>query len=160
MSNAMVSRMDRESCGCGRRRDCAWAAVEVPGDFSSAAFFLVAALLLPGSEVTITGVGLNPTRTGLLRVLERMGADIEVRPGEMLGPEPVGRRHGTGVRAERHRRRGRRGAQPHRRTAALPARRSQEPGNIASAGRRRTPREGERPAAVDGGAAAGPGRDA
>jgi 3-phosphoshikimate 1-carboxyvinyltransferase len=64
--------------------------VEVPGDFSSAAFFLVAALLLPGSDVMVTGVGLNPTRTGLLRVLERMGADIQVEQGEMLGPEPVG----------------------------------------------------------------------
>jgi 3-phosphoshikimate 1-carboxyvinyltransferase len=64
--------------------------VEVPGDFSSAAFFLVAALLVPGSEVKITGVGLNPTRTGLLRVVERMGADIQVEQHEMLGPEPVG----------------------------------------------------------------------
>lgn len=63
----------------------------IPGDFSSAAFLLVAALLIPGSEITVENVGLNPTRTALLDVLIRMGAEIEVRPTEMLGPEPVGR---------------------------------------------------------------------
>jgi len=52
----------------------------VPADFSSAAFFLVGALLVPGSEVVLEEVGVNPTRTGLLRVLERMGAEIEVEP--------------------------------------------------------------------------------
>jgi 3-phosphoshikimate 1-carboxyvinyltransferase len=65
--------------------------IVVPGDFSSAAFFLVAALLVPGSEVTLTGVGLNPTRTGLLGVLGRMGADIEVEPQAIAGGEPGGR---------------------------------------------------------------------
>src|SRR5690606_18127995 len=48
----------------------------VPGDFSSAAFFLVAASLVPGSRLLLRGVGLNPRRTGLLHVLRRMGADI------------------------------------------------------------------------------------
>jgi 3-phosphoshikimate 1-carboxyvinyltransferase len=52
----------------------------VPADFSSAAFFLVGALLVPGSEVVLEEVGVNPTRTGLLRILERMGAEIEVEP--------------------------------------------------------------------------------
>jgi 3-phosphoshikimate 1-carboxyvinyltransferase len=66
-------------------------AVAVPGDLSSAAFFLVAALLIPGSEVSVASVGLNPTRSGLIRVLERMGASIEVEMSEPLGPEPVGR---------------------------------------------------------------------
>ncbi len=66
--------------------------VDVPGDISSAAFFVVAALLVPDSEVSIANVGLNPTRTGLLRVLERMGARLCVEPADnMLGPEPVGR---------------------------------------------------------------------
>lgn len=65
-------------------------ALRVPGDLSSAAFLLVAALLVPGSEVTVTGVGLNPTRTGLLEVLSAMGADLEVRPAEEAGPEPTG----------------------------------------------------------------------
>ncbi len=65
--------------------------IAVPGDFSSAAFFLVAAVLTPGSEVVIENVGLNPTRTALLDVLCRMGAEIAVETTDMLGPEPVGR---------------------------------------------------------------------
>ncbi|MCX8032820.1 MAG: 3-phosphoshikimate 1-carboxyvinyltransferase [Thermoleophilia bacterium] len=64
--------------------------IAVPGDFSSAAFFLVGALLVPDSEVTVAGVGLNPTRTGLLNVLRRMGADIEVSVESGSGPEPTG----------------------------------------------------------------------
>jgi 3-phosphoshikimate 1-carboxyvinyltransferase len=63
----------------------------VPGDFSSAAFFLVGALLTPESEVTITNSGLNPSRTGLLTVLRRMGADLDVELTEAPGPEPTGR---------------------------------------------------------------------
>jgi 3-phosphoshikimate 1-carboxyvinyltransferase len=64
--------------------------VTVPGDFSSAAFFLVAALLTPGSEVRIEGVGLNPTRVGLLRALKRMGADLQVEQIDPATFEPVG----------------------------------------------------------------------
>lgn len=64
--------------------------VLVPADFSSAAFFLLAALLVPGSEVTLEGIGTNPTRTGLLRVLERMGAEVEVEPVGKRGAEPIG----------------------------------------------------------------------
>jgi len=64
--------------------------IAVPTDFSSAAFFLVAALLVPGSEVALEGVGLNPTRTGLLRILEQMGAEIEVEPTGERGGEPTG----------------------------------------------------------------------
>jgi 3-phosphoshikimate 1-carboxyvinyltransferase len=91
-------RVEREVLSDGRGAVTVWPlhrlhmdSVAVPGDFSSAAFFLVAAILTPGSEVTIDNVGLNPTRTALLDVLRRMGADIEVVPTEMLGPEPVGR---------------------------------------------------------------------
>jgi 3-phosphoshikimate 1-carboxyvinyltransferase len=62
----------------------------VPADFSSAAFFIVAALLVPGSEVVLKGVGTNPTRTGLLRILERMGAEVEVEVVGQRGGEPVG----------------------------------------------------------------------
>jgi 3-phosphoshikimate 1-carboxyvinyltransferase len=62
----------------------------VPTDFSSAAFFIVAALLVPGSEVALEGVGTNPTRTGLLGILERMGAEIEVEPVGERGGEPIG----------------------------------------------------------------------
>jgi 3-phosphoshikimate 1-carboxyvinyltransferase len=63
--------------------------VVVPGDPSSAAFFMVAASIVPGSDLTIMNVGLNPTRAGLLEVLRQMGADItEVNPRE-VGGEPV-----------------------------------------------------------------------
>jgi 3-phosphoshikimate 1-carboxyvinyltransferase len=64
--------------------------IAVPADFSSAAFFLVGALIAPGSDITLTGVGLNPTRTGLLGVLERMGADVETAVEGDLGGEPAG----------------------------------------------------------------------
>ncbi|MCY4070292.1 MAG: 3-phosphoshikimate 1-carboxyvinyltransferase [Chloroflexi bacterium] len=62
----------------------------IPGDFSSAAFLLVAGLLTPDSDLTVTGVNLNPTRTGLLDVLEAMDADIStdyrtIESGEMIG---------------------------------------------------------------------------
>jgi 3-phosphoshikimate 1-carboxyvinyltransferase len=75
--------------------------LEVPGDFSSAAPFVAAGTLLPGSELTLHGLNLNPRRTGLLDVLERMGAnvtvfnrrriagelagDLDVRPAELVG---------------------------------------------------------------------------
>ncbi len=61
----------------------------IPGDISSAAFPLVAALLVPGSKVTIAGVGINPTRTGLLDVLQGMGGDITVHNERTQGNEPV-----------------------------------------------------------------------
>lgn len=63
--------------------------IAVPGDPSSAAFFLVAALIVPGSELTIENVGLNPTRAGIVEVLRQMGGSIEeVNPRE-VGGEPV-----------------------------------------------------------------------
>ena len=61
----------------------------VPGDFSSAAPFVVAATLLAESELRLHGVGINPTRTGLLSVLERMGARIAVFNRRVVGGEPV-----------------------------------------------------------------------
>jgi 3-phosphoshikimate 1-carboxyvinyltransferase len=64
--------------------------VEVPGDFSSAAPFLVAATLVPGSELHVHGVNLNPRRTGLLAILERMGARITVYNRRKVGGEPAG----------------------------------------------------------------------
>ena len=63
--------------------------IVVPGDPSSAAFFIVAALLVPGSDVTITNVGLNPTRAGLIDVLRQMGGDIELIDPREVGGEPV-----------------------------------------------------------------------
>ena len=64
--------------------------VVVPGDPSSAAFPLVAALLVPGSRVTVAGVGLNPLRTGLFATLREMGADLTVENARIEGGEPVG----------------------------------------------------------------------
>lgn len=63
--------------------------IEVPGDPSSAAFFIVAALIVPGSELTIENVGLNPTRAGLIEVLRQMGGDIETVNPRVVGGEPV-----------------------------------------------------------------------
>ena len=63
--------------------------IEVPGDPSSAAFFLVAALVVPGSELTIQNVGLNPTRAGLVEVLRQMGGDITAVNAREVGGEPV-----------------------------------------------------------------------
>ena len=63
--------------------------LEIPGDFSSAAPFVLAATLLAGSEVRLHGVGTNPTRTGFLAVLERMGARVAVFNRRVAGGEPV-----------------------------------------------------------------------
>ena len=74
------------------RPSVGWAAapeLRVPGDLSAAAFFIVGATIVPGSDITITGVGVNPTRTGLLDVLERMGADIQLLNRRDEGGEPV-----------------------------------------------------------------------
>ena len=90
-----------EAMGATVRRKAAEAAVSpaerltplrmtIPGDISSAAPFIVAATLLAGSKLRLHGVGLNPTRTGLLAVLERMGARIAVFNRRVAGGEPVG----------------------------------------------------------------------
>jgi 3-phosphoshikimate 1-carboxyvinyltransferase len=63
--------------------------VQVPADFSSAAFLLVAASIVPGSELLLRRVGMNPRRTGLLRVLRAMGADIAEESTGEQGGEPV-----------------------------------------------------------------------
>ena len=72
--------------------------VVVPGDISSAAFWLIAGALVPGADLTVENVGLNPTRTGVLEVLEQMGAKIEVLNQRAVAGEPVGDlrvRHGS-----------------------------------------------------------------
>ncbi|MDX6272244.1 MAG: 3-phosphoshikimate 1-carboxyvinyltransferase [Acidobacteriota bacterium] len=68
-----------------RARDC-----NIAGDISSAAFFAAAAALVPGSDVTLAEVGLNPTRTGLLDVLRRLGADVSVTGERTESGEEVG----------------------------------------------------------------------
>lgn len=64
--------------------------MQIPGDFSSASFLIVAAAILPGSYLTLLQVGLNPTRTGLLDVLLSMGADIRIENQQQQCGEPVG----------------------------------------------------------------------
>lgn len=64
--------------------------IAIPGDFSAAAFFIVGATIVSGSDVTVRGVGLNPTRTGLIDVMNKMGADIQVLDQHDEAGEPVG----------------------------------------------------------------------
>jgi 3-phosphoshikimate 1-carboxyvinyltransferase len=62
----------------------------IPGDFSSAAFWIVAAAIVPGSELSLPGVGLNPTRTGLLEAMKAMGLSVAVENAMASGGEPAG----------------------------------------------------------------------
>lgn len=62
----------------------------IPGDISSAAFFIVAGLIVPNSEIILKNVGLNPTRTGILDVIEKMGADVEILDEKLVSNEKVG----------------------------------------------------------------------
>lgn len=64
--------------------------IHVPGDISSAAFFLVAGAIVPNSEIVLKHVGLNPTRTGIIDVMKAMGADIEIQINESEEFEPTG----------------------------------------------------------------------
>jgi 3-phosphoshikimate 1-carboxyvinyltransferase len=74
--------------------------IRVPADISSAAFLMVGAAIVPGSEVVLAEVGVNPTRTGIIEVLRRMGADIELLNPREFGDEPVAdiRVRGGGLR--------------------------------------------------------------
>lgn len=62
----------------------------VPGDISSAAFFLVAAAIVPNSEIVLKNVGLNPTRTGIIEIMNKMGANLEISQNEVDSFEPAG----------------------------------------------------------------------
>jgi 3-phosphoshikimate 1-carboxyvinyltransferase len=90
-----VASSDRDGLGSGRVVSVRPAdrlepgEIAVPADVSSAAFFIVAGLLVPGSEVVLEEVGVNPTRTGLLSILERMGAEIELEDEAGRGGEPT-----------------------------------------------------------------------
>jgi 3-phosphoshikimate 1-carboxyvinyltransferase len=64
--------------------------VTIPGDFSAAAFFIAGATIVQGSDITIYNVGMNPTRTGLIEVMRKMGADIQVLGLREEAGEPVG----------------------------------------------------------------------
>jgi 3-phosphoshikimate 1-carboxyvinyltransferase len=92
-----------EAAGARFKKDGPWLVIEktevlnpmeaeIPGDMSAAAFFMAGAAMTPGSEVTIRKVCLNPTRTGILDVLKRMGASVEIRQTQAV-PEPMGDVH-------------------------------------------------------------------
>jgi len=70
-------------------RDLSPVDIVVPGDISSAAFFMVAALIIPGAEVMIRNVGVNPTRTGIIQALRKMGGDIRTENVREVSGEPV-----------------------------------------------------------------------
>ena len=72
-----VERREGRICLAGGARLKA-ARIDVPADISSAAFFLVGASIAPGSDLILEHVGMNPTRTGVIDILKKMGADIEV----------------------------------------------------------------------------------
>jgi 3-phosphoshikimate 1-carboxyvinyltransferase len=94
---ATVTR-DHDTVAIEGRQRLAARTLEVPGDLSSAAFWMVAAASLSGSEIVISQVGLNPTRTGIVDILRRMGAAVDVQAVENACGEPVGRvtvRHGA-----------------------------------------------------------------
>jgi 3-phosphoshikimate 1-carboxyvinyltransferase len=81
--NGLTVSVDGGRSGVGKT-------LPVPGDFSSAAFWLVAAASLPGSEIVIEQVGLNPSRTALLEILRRFGARVDVRQTSAAAGEPLG----------------------------------------------------------------------
>ncbi|HHT9886338.1 TPA: 3-phosphoshikimate 1-carboxyvinyltransferase [Legionella pneumophila] len=76
-----------------RNGECRGTCLNIPGDISSAAFFIVAASITPGSDVLIRNVGINPTRTGIIHILTEMGADIKVLNQRAYGEEPVADLH-------------------------------------------------------------------
>lgn len=79
-----------DGCGVQGGARLRGASLRVPADISSAAFFLAAAAMVPGSDLLLRDVGLNPTRDGVVRVLQAMGADLEVLDRRQFGGETVG----------------------------------------------------------------------
>ncbi len=119
--------------------------ITVPGDISSAAFFLVAATIVPGSELLIRGVGVNPTRTGILDILIAMGADIELLDRREASGEPVADLLVRSAPAERDRDRRRPGAAGHRRVPRYLCGRFSGGGADGHPGRPGTAGQGNRP---------------
>jgi 3-phosphoshikimate 1-carboxyvinyltransferase len=91
MLTALGARVDREGATVvlHGRPALRGTALTVPADISSAAFFLVGASIAPGSDLTLAGVGINPTRTGVIDILTAMGADIDIGNRREEGGEPV-----------------------------------------------------------------------
>lgn len=96
MLTAMGAPLHVEADGTGRiirlqgLPELAPVSFQVPGDISSAAFLMVAASIVPGSDIILRGIGLNPLRTGIVSALRSMGAHIQVDNETTLGGEPVG----------------------------------------------------------------------
>jgi 3-phosphoshikimate 1-carboxyvinyltransferase len=84
-----VRRAPGRACLSGGGRLTGGRPLEIPADISSAAFFLVGASIAPGSDLTLTHVGMNPTRIGVINILRAMGADIQVLDPREAGGEPV-----------------------------------------------------------------------
>lgn len=83
----VVTEHNRVSlCGGGQLQA---ASITVPADISSAAFFMVAASIAPGSDITLTNIGINPTRDGIIRILKAMGADITLFNEKTVCGEPI-----------------------------------------------------------------------
>ena len=91
MLSALGARVERDGARVAvhGRPSLRGTALTVPGDISSAAFFLVGASIAPGSDLRLPGVGVNPTRTGVIDILRAMGADIELDRPRTEGGEPV-----------------------------------------------------------------------
>ncbi len=90
-----VKRTGNRVCLAGGGKLTA-AAIEVPADISSAAFFMVGAAIAAGSEITLQGIGVNPTRIGIVNLLRQMGARIDLINQRQVGHEPVADIHVTG----------------------------------------------------------------
>jgi 3-phosphoshikimate 1-carboxyvinyltransferase len=84
-----VHKNDREITVKGGQKLIA-SDILVPGDISSAAFFLVAGAIVPDSEIVLKNVGLNPTRTGIIEIMSKMGANLEISQNEIDSFEPAG----------------------------------------------------------------------
>lgn len=82
-------KIDRESVSLEGGKELKARSIEVPGDISSASFFMAAATLLRGSKIKIPNVSINPTRAGILKVMSKMGADVSVVNKRKYGLEPV-----------------------------------------------------------------------
>lgn len=83
-----VEVQDNRACLCGGDRLAA-TNIEIPGDLSSAAFFIVGTLISKSSQLTVKNVGINPTRSGVIEILHRMGARIDIMNKRNYGEEPV-----------------------------------------------------------------------
>ena len=71
-------------------RDLIGQKILIPGDISSASFWMIAASIIPNSYITLKNVGLNPTRTGILEIMDEMGCDYEIKDQKVIAGEPIG----------------------------------------------------------------------